>query len=273
MPDGRRLLRADGLPLIMGIVNVTPDSFSDGGRFIEPKAAIEHALKLASEGADILDLGAESSRPGATPITADEEWRRLEPVLTELCRRSKVPVSVDTYRLETALKSLDAGASMINDITAGRGSDGMFALAAARSAPVCLMHMRGDPSNMQDNPQYADVVREVHEFLARHARAATVEGVALERIVVDPGFGFGKRPEHNVALVKGLAAFRDLGLVLMGLSRKSTLATLSGTDDKERLPESIAGAIVSTCNGTDILRVHDVGQTIRALKVAKAMAS
>lgn len=227
LPDGRSLLREDGLPLMMGIVNITPDSFSDGGEFLDPKAAVSQALKLIEESTDIIDLGAESSRPGAEPLSAHDEWARLQPVLTAVRKESDAPISIDTYHAETAQRALDAGADIINDITAARFDPAMLALCKRSDAPLCLMHMLGDPKTMQENPRYGDVVRDVRLFLKQRCIAAKRAGIAGKRLIVDPGFGFGKTVDHNVELVRNLGRFRDLGLVLMGLSRKSSLIKLS----------------------------------------------
>jgi len=282
LANGRSLLRSDGLPLLMGIVNITPDSFSDGGEFLDPDAAVGQALALIEQGADLIDLGAESSRPGAEPLSHGEEWGRLAPVLQGLRKQSDVPISIDTYHAETARLALDAGADLINDITGARFDSAMLALAAERDVPLCLMHMLGDPQTMQSSPRYADVAREVKLFLKQRCDVAKRSGVDAKRLIVDPGFGFGKTVEHNVALVQRLGELRELGLVLMGLSRKSSLVKLSVAaypesyvrevrEDASRRPESIAGALMSALNGADILRVHDVGPTVRALRVGLAM--
>lgn len=267
------------LPLIMGIVNVTPDSFSDGGRFLDPAAAVDHAFRLEAEGADILDIGAESTRPGAEPIGADKEWRRLEPVLKKLCGRTKVRISIDTYRAETAERAIDLGATIINDVRAGMeggdpdsGHSPMFALAAQAGAGICLMHMRGHPKTMQQHPEYRDAVEEVADFLAGRVGRAVEAGIARESIWIDPGFGFGKSVEHNCELIRGLPRLGRIAPVLVGLSRKSSLAKITGCVDAERLPESLAGAIAAWRNGASVLRVHDVASTIRAMKVFGAMS-
>lgn len=267
------------LPIIMGIVNVTPDSFSDGGRFLDPAAALDHALRLEAEGADILDIGAESTRPGAEPIGPQEEWQRLEPVLKSLGGRTKARLSIDTYRAETAARAIDLGATIINDVRAGlegedsdSGHSPMFALAARARAGICLMHMRGHPKTMQQRPEYADVVEEVAAFLAGRVGRAFEAGIARESIWIDPGFGFGKSVEHNCGLIRGLPRLGRIAPVLVGLSRKSSLAKISGSADSERLPESLAGAIAAWRNGASVLRVHDVASTVRAMKVFAAMS-
>jgi dihydropteroate synthase len=258
-------------PLVMGIVNVTPDSFSDGGRYLEPDAAIAHAHRLMEEGADLLDIGAESSRPGAEAVvSADEELRRLLPVLKAL-RNAPVPVSVDTVKPEVMRAALAEGASMINDIGALRAPGALDAVAAS-DAGVCLMHMQGEPRSMQRAPQYGDVVAEVRDFLAQRTAAALAHGIARERIVVDPGFGFGKTAGHNFRLLRDLRAFVELGVpVMAGWSRKSTLGRITGRPEAERLAASVAAALLAVERGATIVRVHDVAATRDALAVLDAM--
>jgi dihydropteroate synthase len=258
-------------PLIMGVVNITPDSFSDGGRFLDPAAAIAHAHKLIEEGADLVDLGAESSRPGAAVVvSAGEELRRLLPVLQGL-RDAPVPVSVDTIKPEVMRAALAEGASMINDINALRAPGAVAAVAAADAA-VCLMHMQGTPGTMQQHPSYDDVVAEVKAFLLERVRAARAAGIALERIAIDPGFGFGKTLEHNLELLRHLREFEVLGVpVLAGWSRKSSLGKITGKPAGERLAASVAAALIAAQNGARILRVHDVAATRDALAVLAAV--
>ncbi len=260
-------------PLIMGVVNVTPDSFSDGGRFLDPAAAIAHAHKLIAEGADLVDLGAESSRPGAAAVvSADEELRRLLPVLQGL-RDLPVPVSVDTIKPEVMRAALAEGAGMINDINALR-SEGAVAAVAASDAAVCLMHMQGTPGTMQQHPIYGDVVAEVKAFLQERIEAARSAGIALERIVIDPGFGFGKTLEHNLELLRHLREFDALGAPLLaGWSRKSSLGKITGKPADDRLAASVAAALIAAQNGARILRVHDVAATRDALAVLQAVTS
>jgi dihydropteroate synthase len=260
-------------PLIMGVVNVTPDSFSDGGRFLDPAAAIAHAHKLIAEGADLVDLGAESSRPGAAAVvSADEELRRLLPVLQGL-RDLPVPVSVDTIKPEVMRAALAEGAGMINDINALR-SEGAVAAVAASDAAVCLMHMQGTPGTMQQHPIYGDVVAEVKAFLQERIEAARSAGIALERIVIDPGFGFGKTLEHNLELLRHLREFDALGAPLLaGWSRKSSLGKITGKPAEDRLAASVAAALIAAQNGARILRVHDVAATRDALAVLQAVTS
>jgi dihydropteroate synthase len=260
-----------GRPLVMGIVNVTPDSFSDGGRHADPALAVAHARQLVAEGADLLDIGGESSRPGAQPVATDEELRRVLPVIEALAGDG-IPLSVDTVKPEVMRRAVAAGASLINDIAALR-VPGALETAAASGAAVCLMHMQGEPRTMQADPRYGDVVAEVHDFLARRVAAAQAAGIAAERIVVDPGFGFGKRLEHNLALLRQLACFGDLGAcVLAGLSRKSMLGELTGRKVSQRGTASVAAALLAAQNGAKILRVHDVAATRDALAVWQAVA-
>lgn len=260
-----------GRPLVMGIVNVTPDSFSDGGRHSDPALAVAHARQLVAEGADLLDIGGESSRPGAQPVATDEELRRVLPVIEALAGDG-IPLSVDTVKPEVMRRAVAAGASLINDIAALR-VPGALETAAASGAAVCLMHMQGEPRTMQADPRYGDVVAEVHDFLARRVAAAQAAGIAAERIVVDPGFGFGKRLEHNLALLRQLACFGDLGAcVLAGLSRKSMLGELTGRKVSQRGTASVAAALLAAQNGAKILRVHDVAATRDALAVWQAVA-
>ena len=255
----------------MGVVNVTPDSFSDGGRFFDPAAAIAHAHQLIEEGADLVDVGAESSRPGAAVVVdADEELHRLLPVLQGL-RDAPAPVSVDTIKPEVMRAALAEGASMINDINALR-APGAIAAVAATGAAVCLMHMQGTPGTMQLHPNYADVVAEVKAFLQERVGAAHAAGIAPERIVIDPGFGFGKTLEHNLGLLRHLREFVALGVPLLaGWSRKSSLGKITGKPTADRLAASIAAALIAAQNGASILRVHDVAATRDALAVLAAV--
>jgi dihydropteroate synthase len=250
----------------MGVVNVTPDSFSDGGRFLDPKAAIARARTLVDEGAGILDIGAESSRPGAHGVSAEEELSRLMPVLEGL-GETPVPVSVDTAKPEVMRAALSAGASMINDITALRAPGALEAVAASDAA-VCLMHMQGEPRTMQHKPGYRDVVADVAAFLEERVRAAEQAGIALERVAVDPGFGFGKTVEHNFELLRKLDRIAAIGRpVVAGWSRKSTLGAITARGADDRLAASLAAALLAVQRGARIVRVHDVAATRDALAV------
>jgi len=254
-------------PLIMGVVNVTPDSFSDGGQFYSATAALEHAQQLIEAGADILDIGGESSRPGAASVTLKEELQRVLPVIEGLAH-TNVPLSIDTCKPEVMCAALDAGAAMVNDIWALR-QPGALEAVAERACGICLMHMQRDPQQMQQAPHYADVVQEVHDFLRLRVQVLRDHGVAGERIVIDPGFGFGKTLEHNLALLQQLERFTDLGVpVLAGLSRKSMIAALTGNQaPQQRLAGSLAAALAAVARGAKILRVHDVAATRDALAV------
>ncbi len=257
-------------PLVMGIVNVTPDSFSDGGRHFDAARAIAHGRQLVEEGADMLDIGGESSRPGAQSVSAEVELRRVLPVIEALAGVG-VPLSVDTVKPEVMRRAVAAGASVINDIAALR-APGALEAAAASDAAVCLMHMQGEPRTMQADPSYGDVVAEVRDFLAARAAAAQAAGIAAGRIIVDPGFGFGKRLAHNLALLRHLGQFADLGAcVLAGLSRKSMLGEITGRKVSRRDTASVAAALLAARNGARILRVHDVAGTKDALAVWAAV--
>ena len=257
-------------PLIMGIVNVTPDSFSDGGRYLQRDAALAYANQLVEQGADLLDIGGESTRPGAPVISVQQELDRVLPVIEGL-RGIALPVSVDTRKPEVMRAALAAGASMVNDINALQQPEAM-AIVAGSNAAVCLMHMQNNPQTMQQQPNYHDVVAEVIEFLRARIAAALVAGIARERIVVDPGFGFGKTLEHNLALLRRLHEFSTLGVPLLaGLSRKSMLGTITSQDVEHRVYASVAAALLAVQRGANIVRVHDVQATVDALKIWAAM--
>ena len=257
-------------PLIMGVVNVTPDSFSDGGRFVTRDAAVAHAQALLCEGADILDIGGESTRPGAQAVSLDEERRRVLPVIEALASCA-APLSIDTRKPEIMSEAIAAGASLVNDIGALEG-EGALEAVARTSAAVCLMHKQGEPQTMQHDPQYGDVVREVLDYLAQRVNAARKAGIERERIVVDPGFGFGKTLEHNLALLRELTIFTSLGVpVLAGLSRKAMLGKITGRNPHERLHASVAAALLAAERGAAILRVHDVTATRDAIAVWEAL--
>jgi dihydropteroate synthase len=257
-------------PLIMGVVNLTPDSFSDGGRFMSTKAALDQVWRLIEEGAHIIDLGAESSRPGAAPVELEEELKRVLPVLEGL-RGAPVPISVDTTKAEVMATVIAAGASMVNDITALAAPGAVEAVASGQVA-VCLMHMQGEPRSMQDAPAYGDVVRDVRAWLQRRVERALSAGVARECLVIDPGFGFGKTVLHNLDLLRHLSALTELGVpVLAGLSRKSLLGKITGRDVESRAFASVAAALIAVENGARIVRVHDVAATRDALRVWNAV--
>jgi len=259
-----------GRPVVMGVLNVTPDSFSDGGRFFEPAAALERAMQLAEDGAAIVDVGGESTRPGSTPVEASEELRRVIPVVECLAASLSVPVSVDTRKPEVMRRALAAGASMVNDVSA-LAAPGALEVVAASEAAVCLMHMQGEPGTMQAGPHYGDVVAEVRGFLRSRVDACIAAGIPRERLAIDPGFGFGKALEHNLALLAGLAGIAEDGLpVLAGLSRKRLIGALTGRAEGERLAGSLAAAVVAAINGARIIRAHDVRETVDALAVLAA---
>ncbi len=256
-------------PLIMGIVNVTPDSFSDGGHYLDARAAIEHGLRLIEAGADLLDIGGESTRPGAAPVPSEVELERVIPVVEGL-RGTGVALSVDTMKPAVMQAALAAGADMINDVNALRAPG---AWAAVRDSPcgLCLMHMRGEPRTMQNAPHYNDVVGEVRAFLRQRLDAAQAEGIARERLLIDPGFGFGKTLEHNIALFKSLAELADMAPVLVGVSRKSMLGQITGRPVGERLVASVTAAVLAAQRGAAVIRVHDVAATRDALRVWQAL--
>jgi dihydropteroate synthase len=254
----------------MGIVNTTPDSFSDGGNWVDAQAAIRHALKLQEEGADILDVGGESTRPGAEAVPADEEIRRVLPVIEALAGRGCV-VSVDTMKPEVMRAALDAGAAMVNDVMALRAPGALQAVAASNAA-VCLMHMQGEPQSMQQAPRYADVVEEVTLFLQGRVRACTAAGIGRERLVVDPGFGFGKTLQHNLSLLKHLNRLAETGVPIMaGLSRKSMLGTLTGRKVEAREFAGVAAHLAAVARGARLVRVHNVAAMRDALAIWNAV--
>jgi len=255
----------------MGVVNVTPDSFSDGGLYLDPAAAVSHGLELVEDGADLLDVGGESTRPGAEPVDEAEELRRVVPVVEGLAGAG-VPISVDTSKAVAAAAALDAGAEIVNDVTALRGDSRMAALCAAREATVVLMHMRGEPRTMQRGPVYEDVVAEVGEFLAERDAAARAAGIAAERIWLDPGIGFGKAEAHNLELLRRLGELKALGRPLVvGTSRKSFIGRVDGSAASERLGGTIASSVLAAAEGAAVLRVHDVAEMAQAARVAAAV--
>jgi dihydropteroate synthase len=257
---------------IMGVVNVTPDSFSDGGLFLDADAAVAHALELAGQGADILDFGGESTRPGAEPVSADEERRRVLPVIERVLASGRdAQVSIDTSKTAVARAALDAGATYVNDVTAFRGSPDLAGLVAERGADCCLMHMLGEPRTMQQDPRYDDVVADVKAFLEQRLAFAVAEGVPEERVMLDPGIGFGKTLEHNLELLRRLDEIVALGRpVVVGTSRKSFLGRLTGRDVGERVPGTIATNVLALERGASVFRVHDVAPVRDALAVAAA---
>jgi dihydropteroate synthase len=267
---GRRVA-GDGRPKVMGIVNATPDSFSDGGRAGDPAAAVALARSLVEQGADILDIGGESTRPGADPVPAVEELRRVLPVVEALGGTAGVPISVDTTKAEVASAVLDAGAAIINDISGLSFDPRLAGIVAESGAGVVLMHIQGTPRTMQQDPRYEDVVREVYEFLAARLEWAEERGITRERIAIDPGIGFGKTFAHNLSLLRYLRRFASLGCaVLVGTSRKAFLGTLTGRAVHERTSASVTSALAALAGGASVVRVHDVGPTVDAIKVWEA---
>jgi len=257
-------------PKLMGVVNVTPDSFSDGGRYLDPDAAIGHGVELVEQGADLLDVGGESTRPGAAEVSVGEERARVEPVVAALAETATV--SIDTSKAEVARAALDAGASIVNDVTALRHDPEIGALCAERGATLVLMHMQGDPRTMQEDPRYDDVVEDVKAFLAERMEVAVAAGVAEERIWLDPGIGFGKDLDHNLELLRRLGELRALGRPLViGTSRKSFIGKIDGSPVGQRLGGTIASSILAAAEGADVLRVHDVAEAAQATRVASAI--
>lgn len=272
----QRLQRAhaQGKPLIMGVVNVTPDSFSDGGRFLAPDRAVRHALELAAAGADILDVGGESTRPGAGPVDEAEELKRVLPVIEGIVAATDLPVSIDTAKPAVMRRAVAAGASMINDVN-GLRADGAVEAVAELSVPVCIMHMLGEPRTMQKNPTYDSVVDDIRDFLRERVLACEAAGIPASRIVLDPGFGFGKTLEHNLELLARLDELVALGFpILAGMSRKSMLGKLTGKENPaERVAASVAAHLIAAQKGAAVLRVHDAAETVDALKVLLAVRS
>jgi dihydropteroate synthase len=257
---------------LMGIVNVTPDSFSDGGRFLDAERAIAHGRELAAEGADVLDIGGESTRPGARAVTAEEELARVGPVVEALARDGGPQVSIDTSKLAVAEAALGAGAAMVNDVTALRAEPELAGLCAQRDCEVVLMHMLGDPRTMQENPTYDDVVDDIKAFLAERIEFALAEGIDEDRIWIDPGIGFGKTVEHNLELHRRLGELAELGRpIAFGSSRKSFIGKLTGAEVHERLGGTIASNVIAYANGARMLRVHDVAPMRQAVSVADAI--
>ncbi len=271
---GDRVVDLSRRGMIMGVLNVTPDSFSDGNEFFEFEAAVERGIQMEAEGADIIDVGGESTRPGADGVSVEEELRRVIPVIEKLRASTNVAISIDTSKSEVAGAALDAGASIINDVTGGRGDKKMFPLAATRKSAVVLMHMQGEPRTMQKNPQYGDVVREVADFFRQQYSRALECGVEPMRLAFDPGIGFGKTLEHNLSLLKNLDQLRqqDRPLVV-GVSRKSFLGKLVGSDEMpDRLAPTVALTAILRDRGADILRAHDVKENVAALRIAEGVS-
>ena len=258
--------------LVMGIVNVTPDSFFDGGRFLDASAAVAHALQLVEQGAEIIDIGGESTRPGALPVDEPEELRRVMPVIEQLVGRVKVPISIDTVKLGVARAALAAGASIVNDIAANREEDALWRLVAETRAGYVCMHMQGTPQTMQASPAYTDVVREVRDFFAERIRRMSDCGVGRDQIMLDPGIGFGKTVKHNLQLLGAMRSFASLERpLLLGVSRKSFMGTLLGAELAARLPGALACACLSVTAGVQIIRAHDVAETVQAIRMTEAI--
>ena len=268
---GGRPLNLDS-PVVMGVLNVTPDSFSDGGDYFDPSLAVARGISMVNDGAAIVDLGGESTRPGAEPVSIQQELDRVLPVLTALVAEVEVPISVDTRHAEVMTAAIDAGAGMINDVNALRGPGAMSAVSQS-SVAVCLMHMHANPETMQDNPQYSDPVQEICDFLTDRVAATEAAGIDRQRLVLDPGFGFGKTLDHNLQLLAQLGKFSRLGFpLLVGLSRKSMIGEILGVSASQRLYGSVAAAVLAVERGAQIVRCHDVAETCQALKVVAAIS-
>jgi dihydropteroate synthase len=271
MPDGR-VLDFNTRPLVMGVLNVTPDSFSDGGRFLDPDAAVQHAMEMVRDGVDILDVGGESTRPGSDPVPADEELERVVPVIGELARRCEVPVSIDTQKAAVARAALDAGAQIVNDVSALRTDPEMAAVVAEADAPAVLMHMQGTPRTMQESPVYEDVVDDVKAWLADRMETAERSGIGRDKLLVDPGFGFGKRLGHNLEMLRRLAEFHELDApLLIGTSRKSMIGAILGVPAQDRLHGTLATVACAVMSGAHVVRVHDVRPALEVVKVCEAI--
>ena len=273
---GVRKLRLTRRPLVMGILNVTPDSFSDGGANFDPDSAVRTAVKMAEDGADIIDIGGESTRPYTDVVAEDEEIRRVMPVIERIAiermaGRLTIPISIDTSKSQVAAAAVDAGAVIINDVTGLEGDPKMIEVAVSRSVGVCVMHMRGTPQTMQDDPVYGDVVQEIHDYLIARLQFCLDRGIPRQRICLDPGIGFGKTHEHNLQLVRGVSRFRDIGCpLLVGHSRKGFIGHLLGDKQADRMAATLAVSLALAASGVDVLRVHDVRQTADALQLFEA---
>lgn len=270
---GKYKLDVSHKPLVMGILNVTPDSFSDGGRFLDTKTAVEQGLRMAAEGADIIDIGGESTRPGAQKISLDEELQRVLPVIRELASKLKIPVSIDTYKSQVAKAALEAGASIVNDISGLNFDTEMARMVSAAKAGLVLMHIQGTPENMQADPRYDDLLDEVGSYLKASIKTAAEAGIKHESIAIDPGIGFGKTLDHNLGLIKNLEYFKKFNCPLVvGVSRKSFIGKLNnGIPADQRLPGSLAAALLAAQNGASVIRCHDVKETVQAFTVYQAV--
>ena len=270
---GDRAFDCSERTLVMGILNVTPDSFSDGGRFLDRATAVAHATLMVDDGADILDVGGESTRPGSAPVSADEELERVHPVIERLAElHPGVPISIDTRKAEVAAEALDAGATIVNDVSGG-ADPAMFDVVRDREAAIVLMHMQGDPTTMQEAPHYDDVVGEVHEYLRQRIEAAELAGIDPERIAIDPGIGFGKGLDHNLELMHGVDALLDLGRpVMVGPSRKKFIGTILDLPEEERVEGTVGAVVWMVARGAHLVRVHDVKVVVRAVRVSDAIA-
>lgn len=265
-------LKKDHRTLIMGILNVTPDSFSDAGQYYQIDRAVNHALEMENVGADIIDIGGESTRPGSTPVPLEEELERVIPVISAIRDKSDIPISIDTYKSRIAKQAIESGANMVNDISALRFDEEMKYVVAEEGIPIVLMHMQGEPRNMQDNPVYDDVVKDIISFLDQRIQEAIDAGISKDNIAIDPGIGFGKTLEHNLEIIKRLEEFTVLRLpILLGTSRKSFIGQITGVPTNKRLPGTIASSVIGVINGADIVRVHDVGELKNALEVTEAI--
>ncbi|UCD91841.1 MAG: dihydropteroate synthase [Methanobacteriota archaeon] len=259
--------------LVMGVLNVTPDSFSDGGKFLEPDTAINHGEEMAKQGADIIDIGGESTRPYSDPVSQEEELKRVRPVVEELLQRIDVPISIDTMHPEVAKEIVEMGAQMVNDVS-GLRDEQMMSTVAELDVPVVIMHMLGEPKTMQEKPEYKDVMGDICRYLRNQVDAAVKGGISREKIIVDPGIGFGKTVEHNLEIVRRLGEMRSLGFpILIGASRKSFIGKILDADETERMEGSLAAMVSSIQNGANIVRVHDVKESVRAVKIADAVHS
>lgn len=257
---------------IMGVLNVTPDSFSDGGKFLNLEKAVSHGLKMAEEGADIIDIGGESTRPGSLPVSLEEETQRVIPVIESLAKKIQIPISIDTYKSQIAQKAVEAGAEIVNDISGLRFDLEMAKLAAKYNVPVIIMHIKGTPQNMQENPYYENVIREIKEYFEERINWATSSGINEENILIDPGIGFGKRFEDNLAILKNLKEFKKLDRpILVGLSRKSFIGKILDLPVEERFEGSLGALAYSIMQGANIARVHDVKESVRVAKVIDAI--